>query len=109
MQRADWKDIEKRQRLVTHSQSLKSATPDARLTRDSMKMPRLPSEIWSATRLTFYGVVVTAGAGVLLVSIQELMSQPVGSFWFMLVALTLVTGWSTLRISPRAPPRAHRG
>ena len=73
MQRAERKDIEKRQRIVTHSKSLKSATTDAPLSRDSIKMPRVPSDIWSATRLTFYGVVVIGGAGVLLVSIRELM------------------------------------
>jgi PAS domain S-box-containing protein len=29
---------------------------------------------------------------------RELMRQPVGSSWFVLVGLTLVTGWSTLRM-----------
>jgi len=80
MQRAERKDIEKRQKVVTHAKSLKSATTDARLSRDSIEMPRVRSEIWSATRLTFYGVVVIAGAGVLLVSIRELMSQPVRTY-----------------------------
>jgi putative nucleotidyltransferase with HDIG domain len=102
MQRAELKDIENRQRVVTPSKSLKSATPDPRLFRDSIRMPRLQSETWPATRLAFYGVIVIAGSGVLFVSIRELMSQPVGPLWFMLVALTLVTGWSTLRM--RAVP-----
>src|SRR5438445_134232 len=35
MQRAERKDIEKRQKVVTHAKSLKSATTDARLSRDS--------------------------------------------------------------------------
>ena len=104
MQRADAerKDTEKGQRMVTHSKASKRAPTDARLSRDGIKMPRVRSEIGPATRLTFYGVVVIAGAGMLLASIRELMSQPVGSFWFVLVALTLVTGWSTLRM--RAVP-----
>jgi PAS domain S-box-containing protein len=52
----------------------------------------------SVIRRTFYGSVVTAGAAVLLISIRDLMRQPVESSWFVLVGLTLVTGWSTLRM-----------
>jgi PAS domain S-box-containing protein len=48
--------------------------------------------------LAFYSAVVTAGTGVLAVSIRELMRQPVESSWFVLVGLTLITGWSTLRM-----------
>ena len=88
--------------MVTHTKALKSARTDVRLSPDSIRMPRAQLEAGSAVRLTFYGSVVTAGAGVLLLSIRELMWQPVGSFWFVLVAFTLVSGWSTLRM--RAVP-----
>jgi PAS domain S-box-containing protein len=46
----------------------------------------------------FLLAVQAAGALVLLLSIAELIRHPVGSGWFVLVALTLVTGWSTLRM-----------
>jgi PAS domain S-box-containing protein len=49
-------------------------------------------------RPTFYGTVETAGAAVFAVSMFELMRQPVEWSWFVLVGLTLVTGWSTLRM-----------
>jgi len=88
--------------MVTHTKALKSARTDVRLSPDSIRMPRAQLEAGSAVRLTFYGSVVTAGGGVLLLSIRELMWQPVGSFWFVLVAFTLVSGWSTLRM--RAVP-----
>ena len=51
---------------------------------------------WS--RLGFYSAVVTAGAATLAASIYELMRHPLGSSWFVLVGLTIVTGWSTLRM-----------
>jgi putative nucleotidyltransferase with HDIG domain len=104
MQRADAerKRIEKGARIVTHSKTLTWAATDAGLSPNSIWMPRVLREVVSAMRLTFYGSVVTAGAGVLLLSIRELMWRPVGSFWFVLVAFTLVSGWSTLRM--RAVP-----
>ena len=49
-------------------------------------------------RRVFLLVVQVAGAVVLLLSIRELVQRPIESAWFVLVALTLVTAWSTLRI-----------
>ena len=46
----------------------------------------------------FLTIVAVAGAVVLLVSIRDLMRQPVEATWFVLVGLTLVTGWGTLRM-----------
>jgi PAS domain S-box-containing protein len=46
----------------------------------------------------FLLAVQAAGAFVLLLSIAELIRHPVGSGWFVLVVLTLITGWSTLRM-----------
>jgi len=52
----------------------------------------------NVVRSAFLWTVGAAGAVVLLVSVGELIRHPVGSPWFVLVALTLVTGWSTLRM-----------
>jgi PAS domain S-box-containing protein len=52
----------------------------------------------SAIGRGFLATVAVAGAVVLLASIRDLMRQPVESTWFVLVGLTLVTGWSTLRM-----------
>jgi PAS domain S-box-containing protein len=49
-------------------------------------------------RRAFLATVAAAGAVVLLASIRDLMRQPVESTWFVLVGLTLVTGWGTLRM-----------
>jgi PAS domain S-box-containing protein len=46
----------------------------------------------------FYVLVVTAGAGALVASIRALIVNPVGASWFVLAGLTVVTGWSTLRM-----------
>jgi PAS domain S-box-containing protein len=54
--------------------------------------------VQATIRWTFLLVVEAAGALVLLLSIAELIRHPVGSAWFVLVGLTLVTGWSTLRM-----------
>jgi PAS domain S-box-containing protein len=51
-----------------------------------------------AIRRAYLGIVAGAGAVVSLISIVELVRHPVGSQWFVLVGLTLVTGWSTLRL-----------
>jgi len=55
-------------------------------------------EIATVVRRTFHGSVVAAGGGIALASIRELIEHPPGSSWFVLVGLTLVTGWSTLRM-----------
>jgi PAS domain S-box-containing protein len=49
-------------------------------------------------RRVFLLVVQVAGAVALLLSIRELAQRPIESAWFVLVALTLVTAWSTLRM-----------
>jgi PAS domain S-box-containing protein len=51
-----------------------------------------------AKRRAFLAVVTGAGAVVSVISILELVRDPVGSPWFVLVGLTLITGWSTLRM-----------
>ena len=52
----------------------------------------------NVVRSAFLWTVGAAGAVVLLVSVGELIRHSVGSQWFVLVALTLITGWSTLRM-----------
>jgi PAS domain S-box-containing protein len=54
--------------------------------------------VTNIVRRAFLWTVGAAGAVVLLVSVRELIRHPVGSPWFVLVVLTLVTGWSTLRM-----------
>jgi PAS domain S-box-containing protein len=49
-------------------------------------------------RRAFLTTIAAAGALVLLVSIRDLIRHPVESTWFVLVGLTLVTGWGTLRM-----------
>jgi PAS domain S-box-containing protein len=51
-------------------------------------------QVWRA----FVSLVVTAGGGVLLVSLRDLVRHPVGTPWFVLVGLTVGTGWATLRM-----------
>ena len=50
-------------------------------------------------RRAFLLAIQAAGAVVLPLSIVELIRHPVGSAWFVLVALTIFTGWLTLRMS----------
>jgi PAS domain S-box-containing protein len=52
----------------------------------------------SPFRRPFYVVVVAAGSAALATSIRALITNPVGSSWFVLIGLTVVTGWSTLRM-----------
>jgi PAS domain S-box-containing protein len=49
-------------------------------------------------RRALIGAIVAAGAAVLLLSIRDLILHGVESRWFVLVGLTLITGWSTLRM-----------
>jgi hypothetical protein len=45
------------------------------------------------------GAVIAAGTAAFAWSIAELIQHPVvGSTWFVLLGLTIVTGWSTLRM-----------
>jgi PAS domain S-box-containing protein len=46
----------------------------------------------------FYALVIAAGTLALGASFHELARRPVGSAWLILLALTAVTGWSTLRM-----------
>jgi PAS domain S-box-containing protein len=46
----------------------------------------------------FHVLVAVAGVAALGMSIGALMVNPVGPSWFVLVGLTVVTGWSTLRM-----------
>jgi PAS domain S-box-containing protein len=48
-------------------------------------------------RRAFLLAIEAAGAIVLLLSIVDLIRHPVGLAWFVLVGLTLITGWTTLR------------
>ena len=49
-------------------------------------------------RRAFFVLVVSGGAAALAASLRALITNPVGSSWFVLVALTIVTGWLTLRM-----------
>jgi PAS domain S-box-containing protein len=49
-------------------------------------------------RRAFLLAIEAAGAVVLPLSIAELIRHPVGSAWFVLVALTMVMAWSPLRM-----------
>src|SRR2546423_11557862 len=51
-------------------------------------------QVWRS----FVGLVVPAGAIVLLVSIVDLVQHPVGTTWLVLVGLTIGTAWATLRM-----------
>jgi PAS domain S-box-containing protein len=46
----------------------------------------------------FYALVIAAGTLALGVSVYDLARQPVGSAWLILLGLTAITGWSTLRM-----------
>jgi PAS domain S-box-containing protein len=52
----------------------------------------------SALWRPFYLLVVAAGGAAIAASIREAIRTPIDSFWYVLVALTVVTGWSTLRM-----------
>jgi PAS domain S-box-containing protein len=52
----------------------------------------------SAGRLALLWTFGAAGAVVLGISLRDLLRHPVGSPFFVLISLTLVTGWSTLRM-----------
>jgi PAS domain S-box-containing protein len=45
-----------------------------------------------------FSIIIVAGAIVLLISIRDLVRHPVGATWFVLVGLTVGTGWATLRM-----------
>jgi PAS domain S-box-containing protein len=49
-------------------------------------------------RSPFYLLVTMAGVLALAASIRELRVQPAGSSWLILLGLTAITGWSTLRM-----------
>src|SRR5690348_1809960 len=55
----------------------------------------------SSSRLgtTFVNVVITAGVVVFVRSIEQLLAAPVGSQWFILLALSLLTGSFTIGMS----------
>jgi PAS domain S-box-containing protein len=45
-----------------------------------------------------FGAIVTAGAVVLAIAIVDVARAPIARTWFVLLALTVVSGWSTLRM-----------
>jgi PAS domain S-box-containing protein len=49
-------------------------------------------------RLPFHVLVTAAGIIALVVSLRELRSLSTGSSWLILLGLTAITGWSTLRM-----------
>jgi PAS domain S-box-containing protein len=51
-----------------------------------------------ARRAAYLGAVITLGASVVVWSAVEMVSNPPGAMWFVLVALTLITGWATFRM-----------
>jgi len=44
------------------------------------------------------GGVIAAGTAACVWSLAEIVQHPVGTTWFVLLGLTIVTGWSTLRM-----------
>jgi len=44
------------------------------------------------------GAVIAAGTAAFVWSLAEIVQHPVGTTWFVLLGLTIVTGWSTLRM-----------
>jgi PAS domain S-box-containing protein len=53
---------------------------------------------WGPAVRALLGAIVALGAIVLAIAIVELTRGPVPGTWFVLLALTLVSGWSTLRM-----------
>ena len=47
---------------------------------------------------TFLAAVILAGSFALALSLMDLSAQPIAPQWLMLVALTGVSGWATLRL-----------
>ena len=47
---------------------------------------------------TFLAAVILAGSFALALSLMDLSAQPIALEWLMLVALTAVSGWATLRL-----------
>jgi hypothetical protein len=65
----------------------------------------------SARGMTAFGkaylwAVIAAGFAVISASIYQLVTWPISSQWFILAALTLISGSATVRI-PRLPPRSR--
>jgi PAS domain S-box-containing protein len=57
--------------------------------------------IFSARRV-YLASVIALGSGILLLSIMEIFSRPPGSTWYVLVVLTIATGWAMFRM-PAVP------
>lgn len=49
-------------------------------------------------RRAYLGTVIALGASAVVWSAVQLVSDPPGAMWFVLAALTLVTGWATFRM-----------
>jgi PAS domain S-box-containing protein len=49
-------------------------------------------------RRAYLGSIITFGASVVVWSTVQMVSDPPGAMWFVLVGLTLVTGWATFRM-----------
>src|SRR5205823_6294226 len=57
-----------------------------------------PAETAVALHRLVLGAVIAAGTAAFAWSMAELVYHPVAATWFLLLGLTIVTGWSTLRM-----------
>src|SRR5436190_22783662 len=53
---------------------------------------------FSGLASTYLWSVILAGAAVLSASIFQVIRDPIGVEWFTLAALTLVSGWATVKL-----------
>src|SRR5258708_23681836 len=53
---------------------------------------------FSALGKTYLGLVIAAGFAIVVGSIYQLYVEPVGGQWFILAALTLISGSATIRV-----------
>src|SRR5262249_54515561 len=56
------------------------------------------AEITVAFHRLILGALIAAGTAAFAWSMAELIHQPAGTTWFVLLGLTIMTGWSTLRM-----------
>jgi hypothetical protein len=60
--------------------------------------PQDPADVRSRAARAILALVIAVGAIVLAIALVDLTRGPLPRTWFVLLALTLVSGWSTLRM-----------
>jgi putative nucleotidyltransferase with HDIG domain len=61
--------------------------------------PRSPArEVTDRRAVSFVWTVIAAGAGVMTYAVRDLLARPFEAEWLVLLVLTLVSSWATLRI-----------